>query len=154
MHRRGFTLIEICLALMMILMLISIAVPSIQSLLNEQEQKQSFERLDALVRQAQSLAVSERCSYFLVWEKSGIVLRPEKSAAKKGSKASMPLGKNESCTINFPAALIKKPMSKWIFWPSGTCESAVISYKGNGAAWEAEYDPLTVRATVTDYEKK
>jgi len=156
MHRRGFTLFEICLALGIALMLISMAVPSLQSFLNNQEQKKSFERFDALVRQAQSLAVSERRSYLMIWEKSGIVLRPEQPASKVEAKGknSLQLGKNETCTIDFPAALMKKPVSKWIFWPSGTCETAVITFTGNGTAWEAEYDPLTVRATVSDHEKK
>jgi len=156
MRCRGFTLIEICLAVLIILLLISIAVPSIQSLLNQEGKMKSFQRFDALVQHAQRLAVSERRDYLLVWADSKILMRPEKPATpeEKSGLDEMDLEKTELCEINFPAALIKKPALQWIFWPSGCCEPAVISFNGNGSAWEAVYDPLTLHASVSDYEKK
>jgi len=156
MRCRGFTLIEICLAVSIALMLITLAVPSIQRLLNEENGRRSFERFDALVRRAQSRAVSERRAYVLDWDKTGVLVRPEKSATREEAAGlgRIDIGKKEVCDINFPAALVKKPARRWIFWPSGTCESATIFFKGNGESWVAEYDPLTTQATVSTDEKK
>jgi len=156
MRCRGFTLIEICLAVFIALMLITVAVPSIQRVLNQENDQQSFERFDALVRYAQGQAVSERRNYVLVWNKTGVSVRPEK-AANRGEAAGhdhFEIGEKEGCDIYFPAALVKKPSRKWIFWPSGTCEPATISYKGEKESWMAEYDPLTAQATVTTDEKE
>lgn len=156
MRCRGFTLIEICLAVFIILMLISIAVPSLQNILNQEGKMKSFERFDAMVQHAQRLAVSERRSYLLVWADSKIVMRPEKPATPQESKGleQVDLQKGDLYEITFPAALIKKPVNQWIFWPSGCCEPAVISFTGNGSGWIAEYDPLSVHAMVSDHEKK
>jgi len=156
MRCRGFTLIEICLAVFISLMLITLAVPSIQRLLNEEKGKESFDRFDALVRHAQSLAVSERRPYVLEWDDSGVLMRPEKPATREEDAGldRIDLAEKEVCEVEFPAALIKNPPREWIFWPSGTCEPARVSYKGRGEAWVAEYDPLTLQATVTNNEKE
>lgn len=156
MRRHGFTLIEICLAVFIALIVITMAVPSVQRLLSEENGRKSFNRLDALARYAQSHAVSERRAYVLDWDKTGILVRPEKPAnpEEKAGLGRIDVGENEVCDIVFPAALEKKPVREWIFWPTGTCESATVSYKGNGESWVAEYDSLTVQATVSNNETK
>ncbi|MEI8342422.1 MAG: hypothetical protein WCH43_12935 [Verrucomicrobiota bacterium] len=153
---RGFTLIEICLAVFISLMLITLAVPSIERLLNESKGRETFDRFDALVRHAQSLAVTERRPYLLEWDDSGVLMRPEKPATREEEAGldRVDYGEKEVCDIDFPAALVKKPSREWIFWPSGTCEPATVTYKGKGESWSADYDPLTLQATVMNNEKK
>ena len=70
MRCHGFTLIEICLAVFIALMLITVAVPSIQRLLNEQKGTQAYDRFNALAHHAQTLAISERRAYVLDWVKT------------------------------------------------------------------------------------
>lgn len=156
MRSRAFTLIEICLAVLIISILISVAIPSIKGLLDQQKSKESFDRFDALAHRAQSLAMSERRAYVLVWDKTGILLRPSQSASKEEANGidRIDLAKEEACQIDFPAALVKKPSPQWVFWPSGTCESAKVTYQGSKGTWLAEYDPLTVRATFSSNEKE
>jgi len=156
MRRRAFTLIEICLAVFIISILIGLAIPSIKGILDQEKSKESFDRFDALAHQAQNLAMSERRAYVLAWNKTGIMLLPAQPANKGelNGIARINLAENEVYEISFPAALVKNPSPKWVFWPSGTCESAAISYQGSKGSWLAEYDPLTVRATFSSDEKK
>ena len=156
MRCRGFTLIEICLAIFIALMLITMAVPSVQRLLGEENAKQSFDRFNALVLLARSHAVAERRAYVIDWDKAGVLVRPLKSgtADEANGMDRIDLGEKEEYNVDFPAALVKKPSREWIFWPSGVCEPVKISYKGNSESWAADYDPLTVQATVTNDETK
>ena len=50
-------------------------------------------------------------------------------------------------TLERPAAMAKNPPPEWIFWHSGICEPAIITYKGPEGAWKAQYDPLTGHGT-------
>jgi hypothetical protein len=64
------------------------------------------------------------------------------------------LGKNESLKVSFPAALLEQPPPEWIFWPSGNCEPAVVTYKGNDGKWTANYSALTARSETVSYVAK
>jgi hypothetical protein len=50
-----------------------------------------------------------------------------------------------------PAALTKNPPPAWIFWPTGTCEPAVVQFVGRDGTWTANYSALTAQATLTTY---
>jgi hypothetical protein len=63
------------------------------------------------------------------------------------------IAKNESFRISFPAALIDAP-AEWIFWPSGNCEPATVSYQGRDGKWTANYSALTARAETVSYVAK
>jgi len=155
MHRRAFTLIEICLAVLIIALLITLAVPSIKGVLEQGKSKETFDRFDSLVHQAQGLAMSERRAYVISWDKAGLSLHPGQLSAGDDAHAvaRIDTGKEECYQIEFPAALVKKPAAEWMFWPSGTCESARITYQGNSGTWVVDYDPFTVRATFSSNEK-
>jgi type II secretory pathway pseudopilin PulG len=146
----GFTLIEICLAVFIALILTMMAIPSIQGLLSERAIKRSFDSFSDMVTEAQNRAITERRAYLIAWDEDGISLRPDQPANKDEQKGieRVDLKKDETYDIELPAALEKDPPKEWIFWPSGTCESAKISYRGADGTWTADYDPLTVRAAL------
>lgn len=152
MNRRdGFTLLEICLAITIALMVVLIAVPSVRGIIAQQRLHATFDAFDLLVRKAQARSMNERRTYALVWKKDGIELVPEDS--KEGEEAPpqserLGLGKGEDYAIERTAALAKKPGPVWTFWRSGVCEPATISYKGPLGVWTAKYDPLTAHGTV------
>ena len=56
--------------------------------------------------------------------------------------------RGESLKFAFPAAIEEDPPPEWIFWPSGNCEPAVVSYRGRDGGWTANYSPLTARAEI------
>jgi prepilin-type N-terminal cleavage/methylation domain-containing protein len=147
----GFTLLELCLAIAIGVIILTVALPSLGLLFSEQRLRRSFERFDALAARAQALSMSQRKAYFLVWDKNGITLRGDDSSAKGGSDATshFDFAANEGFDLELPAALITKPPKRWVFWPTGTCEPANIFYHGAAGHWIARYDPLTVRGKLS-----
>ncbi len=149
-RRSGFTLLEICLALAIGLMIIALAVPSIAGLLAEQRLKKSFERFDQMVGTARVRSVTGQQSHVLVWDKKGISLLLNERAtegAEETTEERLTFAKGESYEIRRPAALAKDAPGEWTFWRNGLCEPAVITYQGSAGSWVVNYDALTGRGT-------
>jgi type II secretory pathway pseudopilin PulG len=150
---RGFTLVEIVLAVFILMLLLALAVPSLTGVLADRQLKRSLDGFNNLVRHAQERSVVERRAYLIVWSKNKVVARPEAFAEDKEVKATaeFALGREELLKLSLPMALTDKHPAEWIFWPSGTCEPAIVQFKGRSGSWAANYAPLTARAQVTDY---
>jgi hypothetical protein len=135
----------------MILMLL--AIPSVQGVLKNRRLQRSLDSMNKLVLQAQQHSVQERRPYLIVWQKDDIILRPEAGDQGESDKplATLVLDKGHTFLLRLPAALEKDPLSQWIFWPSGTCEPANVSFKGPDGSWEVNYSPLTARPTIARY---
>ena len=152
-RRAGFTLLEICMVIVIILLLFGLAVPSINALFAEQRMKKTFEQFDDFVRRTQMRAATERRAMVMIWDGEGITVQPddpkEDDAASEGDYFAFTEG---TFALERPAALEKKPPVEWLFWRSGTCEPAIIHFEGQAGAWSVQYDPLTVRATFLAQE--
>jgi len=150
---RGFTLIEIVIAVFIMMLLLMLAVPSLEGVLADKRLRRSLDRFNDLVRQAQQLSVADHRAYLIVWRAKGVSLRPEAFAKDEEEKttADLQLGRGETLKISLPAALIKKPPAEWIFWPSGICEPAVVEFTGRDGTWKATYSALTARPDLTNY---
>ena len=154
-RRDGFTLLEICLVIMIVVLLFGLAVPSVRGLFAEQRLKQTFEQFDDFVRRTQMRAASERRAMVMIWDEEGITVQPddptEEDAASEADRFPFSDG---AFTIERPAALEKKPATEWLFWRSGTCEPAIIHFEGSAGNWSVQYDPLTVHGTFLDKDVK
>jgi prepilin-type N-terminal cleavage/methylation domain-containing protein len=75
-RRHAFTLLEILIAIVIGLMLLLIAVPSVSGMIREQKLRETFQKFDNYVRAAQTRAMRERRTYVMVWDKKGIDLVP------------------------------------------------------------------------------
>ena len=150
---RGFTLVEIVLAVFILMLLLALAVPSLTGVLADRQLKRSLDGFNNLVRHAQERSVAERRAYLIVWSKNKVVARPEAFAEDEEVKATteFALDRGDLLKLSLPAALTDKHPAEWIFWPSGTCEPAIVQFKGRSGSWAANYAPLTARAQVTDY---
>lgn len=154
MHRaRGFTLIEIAISCFILMILMLLAIPSVQGVLKNRRLQRSLDSMNNLVRQAQEHSVQERRPYLIVWQKDDIILRPEAVDPGENDKpvATVALDKGHAFFLRLPAALEKDPLSQWIFWPSGTCEPANVSFNGPDGSWEVNYAPLTARPEIVRY---
>jgi Tfp pilus assembly protein PilV len=146
----GFTLLEICLALVIGLMIIVLAVPSIAGLLAEQRLKQSFDRFDGLVSQARLRSVAEQRAYVLAWDREGIALLPAERLGQgesSGPAARLAFEEKAQFQLRRTAALTRNPAAEWTFWGNGTCEPAEVSFQGEAGSWLVRYDALTGRGT-------
>ena len=150
---RGFTLIEIALAIFILLLILVLAVPSFSGVIANRRLKQSLDEFNNLVRQAQMLSVTERRPYLIVWGKNNVMVRPEAFAEDEEAKAKAEfrLSRGGTLKLSLPVALAQKYPAEWIFWPSGTCEPAIVRFQGPAGSWTANYSPLTGRPEVTRY---
>jgi len=161
-RKNGFTLLEICLALMIGLLLITLAVPSVMGVLAEQRLKRSFEVFDVFVQSAKLKSVHERRDYVMAWDEKGITLKPAGEAQGTAGRnidedvkaEQFTFEKGQIYALERPAALSAHPANEWIFWKSGICEPAQIVFQGNGGKWTVRYDPLTARGLFLDSETK
>lgn len=159
-RRSGFTLLEICIALFIAMLMITLAVPSVMSMLAEERLKASFDAFDGWVRKARERSIVERRSYVLVWTEDGIDLMPAEGNETDdmdetdAAPERLVFAKGEKITLERPSALMKEPPGEWVFWRSGLCEEALVSFKGEAGSWSVHYDPLTARGTFTDSEVK
>ncbi len=149
----AFTLIEIAIAVFIMLLLMMLAVPSMNGLMADRRLRHSLDDLNKLVQQAQNRSVAERRPYLIAWEKGRLELRPE--GLKKGESAApvatLPVPRGDAFTLKLPAALTEKPAAEWVFWPTGTCEPAVIGFKGTNGSWTASYSALTAQPELSAY---
>ena len=153
-RRDGFTLLEICIAVSIGVMLVMLAVPSLSGLLRAQRLQRVEGQFDDLVRTAQQRAVTERRAYGLVWKKGAIELTPLERTEDEPAidPEHIGIGKEQEFIIERTAALGKKPPGIWTFWRSGVCEPATITYHGPEGSWTAVYNPLTARRTSVTEE--
>jgi prepilin-type N-terminal cleavage/methylation domain-containing protein len=150
---RGFTLIELALAIFILLLILVLAVPSFTGVIANRRLKQSLDDFNDLVRQAQTLSVTERRPYLIVWSKNNVMVRPEAFGENEEAKAKAEFHPTKGSTLklSLPGALAEKYPAEWIFWPSGTCEPAIVRFQGPAGSWTANYSALTGRPEITSY---
>jgi len=152
-RRDGFTLVEIVLAIAILLVVLMLAVPSLNGIMSDRRLRRSLEEMNRLVVQAQERSMAEGRSYLIVWRNKQFLLRPELYHKGEGRSpvASLKWQKGDAYTLSFPAAIEDEPPAEWIFWPSGNCEPAVVSYRGPSGGWKANYSALTGRGELVYY---
>jgi prepilin-type N-terminal cleavage/methylation domain-containing protein len=153
LRTRGFTLLEIAIAVSIMLLIFALSVPSMSGVLADKRLRRSLDGFNDLVHQAQEHSVSERRAYLLVWGEKNVVLRPEAFRKDEEPKpaAQFPLERGDILTLNLPSALAKDLPAEWIFWPSGTCEPAIVRFKSRNGSWAANYSPLTAHPDLISY---
>jgi len=153
---RGFTLIEIVIAVAILTVILMMAVPSLSGVIADRKLRASLDQFNNLVRQAQERSVNEHRPYLIVWTSKEVVVQPEafmKDEEKK-AVATFSLEYGSALTLTLPAALTSKPAGEWIFWPTGTCEPANVHYEGRAGIWTENYSPLTGRGELANYATK
>jgi type II secretory pathway pseudopilin PulG len=156
-HRTtGFTLVELAVAVMIMMLLLLLAVPSMEGVLADRRLRRSLDGFNKIVREAQERSIAERRPYLIVWFDGKVGLRAEGLGRGEDPEPAVKvtLAKGESLQISFPAALVEKPPPEWIFWPSGNCEPAVVSFKGKNGNWTASYSALTAHPEIVAYVAK
>jgi len=144
----GFTLLEICLAVFIAILLLAAAVPSLSGVLNANKENEVFKLFNDLVQEARARSIEERRAYVLLWTKEGVTLQAD-GAAPDEEAQHLTLEEDDTLKLELPAALIKDPPPVWTFWPSGTCEPATVHYSGKSGRWTAAYNPFTAQPEVT-----
>lgn len=155
-RRAAFTLIELAIAVAILVLLMMLAVPAMDGLNADRRLRKSLDGFNAIVREAQERSVAERRPYLIMWAGGKVGLRPEGllKGERPDPQVKLNLGKNESLKVSFPAALVDGAPPEWIFWPSGNCEPALVTYQGKDGKWTASYSALTARSEIVSYVAK
>ncbi len=155
-NQRAFTLIEMTIAVFIMLLLMGLAVPSLNGVLKDRRLRRSLDEMNNLVRTAQERSVSERRPYLISWQKDNIIVRPESFTKGEAEEATskLVLHRGDAFLLKLPLALLKDPPADWVFWPSGTCEPALVSFQGGDGSWTAKYSALTALPELTNYATK
>ena len=153
----AFTLLEICIVVLIAMLLMRIAIPSLAGVLAGNRVEKSFTEFDSLVQDAHDRAIAEQRAYVLIWSPKRVLLRPDEPVNKAEAEGlrELPIGRDDVLNLFLPASLATKKgkltAAIWTFWPGGACEPATIAFKGKAGAWHATYNPFTVQAE-TRYE--
>ena len=144
------------MAVFIMMLLLFVGVPSINGVLADRRLRRSLDEMNKFVQLAQERAVVERRTYLISWQKDHVILRPESVMKDEDPEpiATLRLRKGDAYVLNLPAALAEDPPADWAFWSSGTCEPAVVTYKGVDGSWSANYSALTGRADISSYATK
>lgn len=100
--------------------------------------------------------MAEHRAYLIVWGDKDVIVQPEAFARDEEKKAvaTFALEHGTVLTLTLPAALTSKPAGEWIFWPTGTCEPAIVRFAGKAGTWTANYSPLTGHGELANYAAK
>ena len=155
-HQRGFTLVEIVIAIFILLLLVMLAVPSLNGVLADKRLHRSLDRFNDLVRQAHERSLAEHRAYLIVWNDTSVSLQPAAFLKTEEHQPidSIPVGRHDHWSVEFPAALMKKVPAEWIFWESGACEPARIRFASNDGSWTAEYSALSGLGELVTYASR
>lgn len=155
-RQRGFTLIEVVIAVFILLLLLTLAVPSLTGVLADKRLHRSLDRFNELVRQAHERSLAEHRAYLIVWNDVQISLLPAAFLKTEAHEPidTIPIARHEKWRLEFPAALSKRVPSEWIFWESGVCEPARIRFASNDGSWTTEYSPLSGLGEIVSYASR
>jgi prepilin-type N-terminal cleavage/methylation domain-containing protein len=152
-RQHGFTLVETIIAIFILLLLLSLAVPSLNGVLADKRLHRSLDRFNELVRQAHERSLAEHRAYLIVWNDAQISLQPAAflKTEERQPIDTMPITRHEKWRLELPAALSKKAPAEWIFWESGVCEPARIRFASDDGSWTTEYSPLSGLGEIITY---
>ena len=144
-RKRGFTLVEVIIAVFILLLLLTLAVPSLNGVLADKRLHRSLDRFNELVRQAHERSLAEHRAYLIVWNDTFISLQPAAFLKTEEHQPidTIPITRHDRWSLELPAALMKKVPAEWVFWESGVCEPARIKFTNKDGSWTAEYSALS-----------
>ena len=150
---RAFTLLELAIAIALALMVLALALPALDGMFAATRLEKTMETFDSFVNKAREKSVSEGRVYIMSWDNRRIRLAadgPPREDLDAIEEVFTP-GEGELYSLVLPSAIDKDPAPEWTFWPTGSCEPAVVTYKGPSGSWELRYAPLSVRPAIRSF---
>jgi type II secretion system protein H len=153
LRRQGFTLVEIVIVIFILLLILGVAIPSLSGVFADKRLHHSLDRFNELVREAHERALADRRAYLIAWSDHDIRLQPATFLKDEPQNPTdtMVIGRGDKWHLHLPAALTGQTPPEWIFWESGVCEPARVTFSSGDGSWTADYSPLTGLADVLAY---
>lgn len=159
-HKSGFTLIELMVVILVSVLLLTLAVPSLDGLFREQALEAKLESMTKLVQRARWQAIEQEAPVRIIFTNKLVFILAELNAAENSRAASLQfgpsevkLGEDESLVIEKRYQLEQTSSSdSWTFWPSGNCEPTTVSYEGPQGTWTLAFDPLSANHRIEKFD--
>src|SRR3954463_13992613 len=85
----GFTLIELAIAVVILILLMMLAVPSMSGVMADRRLRRSLDQFNAVVREAQERSVTEHRAYLIFWKGGKLGLRAKEFLKGKRPKPTL-----------------------------------------------------------------
>jgi hypothetical protein len=153
----GFTLLEICMAVAIGLMMLSLAMPSLRGVFGEQRLRERMGEFEAVVLKASVLANRSNREVRLRWmklerDRMGLWMGTmEGSEEVEGGDNGVVLemDRDEKLQVRRLAARKEVPAPpEWSFWPRGLREPVELSYAGPLGEWVLRFGALVPEPEV------
>ncbi len=157
--QQAFTLIEMCIAICLIILLMGLGLPSLTGQTRMRKLQGAFDRFNAFVERAQQQSVRDGKPYVLAWTRKGTVrLVAAEQLVGVGEdtpnkrltavETFQPESDAEHFTLVREASLSRDPNLRWTFWPTGNCEPVRVRYEAPTGTWSASFNALSGRGTI------
>ncbi|HEY5752051.1 MAG TPA: prepilin-type N-terminal cleavage/methylation domain-containing protein [Chthoniobacterales bacterium] len=158
---RGFTLLEVALALFIVLLVLAVALPFAGGLNREAALRAPADELKTLAVTARRLAITNRKTYELILDRNRYILRalPIDSKDEEKDRNERPVSESEILRrYDVPRDVAygvkhwdendfsKETDSRWRFLPTGICEPITVRFARNTDWLLFSFNPLTANA--------
>ena len=157
--RRGFTLLEICIALSIIAVLIGLCTPAFSGWLSEERLREPARHLEQLARTARNRAIDTQKSWVVIIHPSGLtltlqdgeVLADDVRKADEDLDRPMPDGVTVATKAWGEESFSSLAEVKWIFRPDGLCDPLTVRFTRGQSEIALRFDPLTADVAEETY---
>jgi len=155
----GFTLLEICLALAMVVFLLGIAVPQITSWLTEERLRDPARDVELLARTARLRAIDTQKSWAVVIhpDSLSLALQPGEAPEDDGSPNAGDLSRAIPSEVSVETQAwgetsFSSPAEvRWVFHPDGLCTPLTVRFTRGESRIALRFDPLTADVAEETY---
>lgn len=150
---RGFTLVEICLSLVLIVLVLAIATPSLTGIFAERRLKESFETFNKFVLDVQHRSLNSHQTYRMHFDpenhRAMAFVATEFSKKVPGAtEPKLEVNLDRAGKFTFVDSSARR-VNEWTFWPTGNCEPRTVGFSATTGQWSAAYHPLTAQPVLT-----
>lgn len=152
----AFTLIEIIVSIALLLLLLVLAVPTVDGIFASGRLQKTLDQFDNFVTEVRDLAVTENRTIVIVWRKKEIVALPDGRTDDPDVEPLKTFTPGDDQVYQFAptASMEKNPAAEWTFWPNGTCEPAEVGFAGGQGTWRVGYAALGARREILTFITK
>jgi prepilin-type N-terminal cleavage/methylation domain-containing protein len=143
---RGFTLLEICIVLVILGVLMGVIAPGMQSALAEQALRSDARQLSLMVKTAMLRTCEEHRPYVLDLSETSLSLAPLSDAPSSDDLQTWPLNARNQLLLPDPKSSgdwLQLHSAEWIFRPGELCPASAVCFVRGPARLQMSFNALT-----------